>query len=55
MQGWLLAGGRALTVAAVDREPAEVLVVRDLGRGAESALKALGDVPPRRTIGGQGL
>jgi hypothetical protein len=36
MQGWFRAGGRPLTVAAVEDGPAELLVVRDLA--AQSAL-----------------
>ena len=36
MQGWFRAGGRPLTVAAVDEGPAELLVVRDLA--AQSAV-----------------
>lgn len=46
MRGWLLANGQPLTVAAVDQDPAEVIVIRDLG--ASEALKELGDIRPRR-------
>lgn len=47
MRGWLLANGQPLTVVAVDQDPAEVIVIRDLG--ASEALKELGKVRPRRT------
>lgn len=52
MRGWLLSGGQPLTVAAVDQDPAEVIVVRDLGTTA--ALAELGEVRPRRTVDGSG-
>ncbi|HWN40668.1 MAG TPA: hypothetical protein VNW71_00515 [Thermoanaerobaculia bacterium] len=52
MQRWFLAKGQPLAVAAVDRDPAEVFVVRDAG--AKAGLKELGDVRPKRTIRGQG-
>ena len=47
MRGWLLANGQPLTVTAVDQDPGEVIVIRDLG--ASEALKDLGEVRPRRT------
>jgi hypothetical protein len=50
LQGWLLASGRPLTVAAVDEGPGEVLIVRDLG--AHDALDKLGDVRPLRIQNG---
>ena len=52
MRGWLLSGGQPLTVAAVDQDPAEVVVVHDLG--AAGALAELGKVRPRRTKDGRG-
>lgn len=53
LQGQLLAGGRPLSVAAVEEDPAEVFLVRDLG--AAGALKELGTVRQRRSEQGQGL
>ncbi|HEX6864161.1 MAG TPA: hypothetical protein VF414_15135 [Thermoanaerobaculia bacterium] len=53
LQGRLLAGGRPLAVAAVEKGPAEVFVVKDLG--AAEALERLGQVKKRRTEQGQGL
>ncbi len=52
MRGWLLANGQPLTVAAVDQDPGEVIVIRDLG--ASSALAELGRVRPRRTRDARG-
>lgn len=52
MRGWLLSGGQPLSVAAVDQDPAEVIVVRDLG--AAGALAELGRVRPRRSEDGTG-
>ncbi|MES1240677.1 MAG: hypothetical protein ABUT39_03565 [Acidobacteriota bacterium] len=43
LAGWLEADGRALTVAAVDEGPGEVVIVRDLGPGVAEALEKLGD------------
>lgn len=59
MRGRLLAGGAGgaggtpLAVAAVEKGPAEVFMVRDLGAG--EALDELGDVKKRRTVQGQGM
>jgi hypothetical protein len=53
MRGRLLAGGTPLAVAAVEKEPAEVFVVRDLGAG--EALDELGEVRKKRTVQGQGM
>lgn len=53
MRGRLLAGGAPLSVAAVEREPAEVFVVRDLG--AAEAFEELGKVKTKRTVQGHGL
>lgn len=53
LRGRLLAGGKPLAVVAVERDPAEVFVVRDLG--ADASLKELGKVKKRRTEQGQGL
>lgn len=51
-RGLLLAGGKPLTVAAVDEGPAAVFVVRDLG--SDEGLKELGNVKNKRTVQGQG-
>jgi hypothetical protein len=53
LQGQLLAGGKPLSVAAVEKGPAEVFVVRDLGAG--EALDELGEVKKRRTEQGHGM
>lgn len=53
LQGRLVARGAPLAVAAVERGPAEVFVVRDLG--ADGPLAELGAVKKRRTVQGQGL
>jgi len=42
LQGQLLAGGRALRVVAVEDEPAQLIVVRDVG--TKEALRSLGSV-----------
>ncbi|MEA2564118.1 MAG: hypothetical protein QOH06_5622 [Acidobacteriota bacterium] len=53
LQGRLLAGGKPLTVAAVEKAPAEVFVVRELGVSA--ALGRLGESKKKRTVQGQGM
>ena len=53
LRGRLFAGETPLVVAAVEDDPAQVLVVKDLG--AAAGLKELGDVKQRRTVQGQGM
>lgn len=53
MRDWFLANGQPLTLAAVDQDPGEVIVIRDLG--ASKALEDLGEVRPRRTQGPDGV
>lgn len=53
LRGRLFAGGHPLAVAAVEKNPAEVFVVRDLG--ADEAIAELGKVKKRRTVQGQGM
>lgn len=53
VQGRLLARGTPLAVAAVEKGPAEVFVVRDLGAG--ELLAELGAIKKRWTVQGHGL
>lgn len=48
LQGSLLAGGKALRIVAVEREPPQVTVVRDFA--AREALKGLGSVGESRAL-----
>jgi len=53
LRGRLLAGGKPLAVAAVEKSPAEVFVVRELG--VSEALGRLGENKRKRTVQGQGM
>lgn len=53
LRGRLVAGGMPLIVAAVEKAPAEVFVVRELG--VSEALGRLGESKKKRTVQGQGM
>jgi hypothetical protein len=53
LRGRLLAGGAPLAVAAVEKSPAEVFVVRELG--VSQALGRLGENKKKRTVQGHGM
>lgn len=53
LRGRLFADGKPLAVAAVEKSPAEVFVVRELGVSA--ALGRLGESKKKRTVQGQGM